>query len=82
MTSDQKAADPARRVLGFEGDAAGTFEQYGKHGSCLDTSEGGTDTVVDTSSERHMTTGDAPLKVDLVRSSELVGVAISGAPEQ
>ena len=82
MASDHEAVHPPRRVRGVECDAAGAIEQHGQHAARFDAGEGCADAEVDASPEGRMVARYLPVEIDLVRSFELGGLGVGGAPEQ
>src|ERR1700722_6813960 len=82
VTSDQQALHPTWRTLGIKRDVACAIEEYGEHVARLDSGEGRPHAVVDTPTERHMTTRHFPAQIDFVGTLELESVTVARSPEQ
>lgn len=82
VASDHEAVHPARRIVLVERDGARAIEQDAQDVARLDASQRSPDTVVDPTSERHVSTRSVTLEVDFVGSIEQRIVAVGRAPEQ
>jgi hypothetical protein len=82
MTAYEQAVDPHGWHRLVERDGVRSLEEGAQYDVCLEASEGGTDAVVDATSERDMAFEDAPLEVDVVGVVAAIGVTVGRTPER